>query len=95
MTAATITASRAVACVPLARPDCGVDGITLCRTLRADARWAATPVVFLTGAIAASAVDELFRAGADDYVEKPFAGPELAARVRNRLDRARLLRARR
>jgi DNA-binding response OmpR family regulator len=71
----------------------GVDGIELCRALRADAQWAATPVVFLTGALAPEAIGELFAAGADDYVGKPFAGPELAVRVGNRLDRARLLRA--
>jgi CheY-like chemotaxis protein len=70
-----------------------VDGIALCGTLRADARWAATPVVFLTAAVAADAVGELFTAGADDYVAKPFAGPELVARIGNRLDRARLPRA--
>jgi DNA-binding response OmpR family regulator len=71
----------------------GADGVQLCRALRADAQWAATPVVFLTGAVAPDAVGELFAAGGDDCVGKPFAGPELAARVGNRLDRARLLRA--
>jgi DNA-binding response OmpR family regulator/HPt (histidine-containing phosphotransfer) domain-containing protein len=71
----------------------GTDGISLCRTLRADAQWAATPVVFLTGSSAPETVAELFAAGADDYVAKPFAGPELVARIGNRLERARLLRA--
>jgi DNA-binding response OmpR family regulator/HPt (histidine-containing phosphotransfer) domain-containing protein len=71
----------------------GVDGIALCRSLRADANWASTPVLFLTVAYGPSIVAELFAAGADDYVLKPFAGPELVARVGNRLERVRLLRA--
>ena len=70
-----------------------VDGIALCRSLRADANWASTPVLFLTGRSSPPIVAELFAAGADDYVPKPFAGPELVARVGNRLERARLLRA--
>ncbi|MEA2270503.1 MAG: hypothetical protein QOC64_3113, partial [Solirubrobacteraceae bacterium] len=70
-----------------------VDGVALCRTLRADAAWGATPILFLTGGNAPATVGELFAAGADDYVAKPFHGPELAARVGNRLERTRLLRA--
>jgi DNA-binding response OmpR family regulator len=38
-------------------------------------------------------VAELFAAGADDYVPKPFAAPELVARVGNRLERVRMLRS--
>jgi diguanylate cyclase (GGDEF)-like protein len=70
-----------------------LDGIALCRTLRADARWQSVPVLFLTAHTEAATVSELFAAGADDFVPKPVVGPELIARVGNRLERMALLRA--
>jgi diguanylate cyclase (GGDEF)-like protein len=69
-----------------------VTGLELCRLLRADPRWAALPVLVLTGSIDADDVHEVFAAGADDYVPKPIVGPELVARIGSRLDRARLFR---
>ena len=70
----------------------GLDGIDLCRTVRADARWQRLPLLFLTGHGDAETVSRLFAAGADDYVSKPVLGPELLARVRNRLERVVLQR---
>jgi len=57
-----------------------VDGITVCRTLRIEGR--RTPVIMLT---ARDLVEDRVRgldAGADDYLVKPFAIVELAARLR-------------
>lgn len=71
----------------------GVDGAELCRVLRSDAQWAGLPVLLLSASSDAAAVAALFDAGADDVVTRPFAGTELAGRVRNRLERARVLRA--
>jgi diguanylate cyclase (GGDEF)-like protein len=70
-----------------------LDGIALCRTLRADARWRSVPLLFLTAYTEAATVSELFAAGADDFVPKPVVGPVLIARVANRLERVALLRA--
>ena len=59
--------------------------------LQADHRTRYTPVVFLTGsALRADKVRHL-RAGADDYVTKPFDLDELAARVQVALRRLRIL----
>jgi diguanylate cyclase (GGDEF)-like protein len=70
----------------------GLNGIELCRVLRNDPRWAALPVLFLTAQSEPNTVMQMFEAGADDFVAKPVLGPELVARVRNRLERTRMLR---
>jgi len=69
-----------------------VSGPELCRALRNDQRWASMPLLFLTSRASADEVHEMFDAGAYDYVHKPFVGPELLARIFNRLERLRLYR---
>ena len=71
----------------------GVTGPELCRALRNDQRWQGMPVLFLTSTGNADAIREMFDSGADDYVRKPFVGPELLARICNRLERVQLYRA--
>ena len=70
-----------------------VNGLELCRVLRNDARWKSVPVVFLTSRVDPTTVQAVFAAGADDFVSKPFVGPELGARIQNRLERVRLQRS--
>jgi diguanylate cyclase (GGDEF)-like protein len=65
-------------------------GIELCRVVRADPRWAGLPVLFLTGHRDRDTIRRVFEAGADDFVAKPVIGPELVARLDNRLERTRL-----
>ncbi|MDQ2695511.1 MAG: response regulator [Pseudomonadota bacterium] len=69
-----------------------LSGIELCRVVRNDPRWRTLPVLFMTAFASAEVVQRLFAAGADDFVAKPIVGPELVARINNRLERARLLR---
>lgn len=64
----------------------GLSGFDVCRQLRA-AR-PAQPILMLTARGAESDVLEGFRAGADDYVTKPFSIAELMARVEALLRRA-------
>jgi CheY-like chemotaxis protein len=49
----------------------GMDGATVCRTLRANPRYASTPIIFLT-ALAEDAREPLRAAGASGFVRKPF-----------------------
>lgn len=60
----------------------GVDGIEVCRMLRARPATSALPIIILTAR--ADEGDRVFGLdlGADDYVVKPFSPRELAARVR-------------
>ncbi|HEU0079521.1 MAG TPA: response regulator, partial [Longimicrobiaceae bacterium] len=65
-------------------------GLELCRVVRADPRWTGIPVLFLTARNDPDTVQRVFAAGADDFVTKPFVGPELVTRLTNRLDRVQL-----
>lgn len=58
----------------------GMDGLTFCRKLREEDR-KQTPVLMLTARDTLSDKLEGFNAGADDYLVKPFALEELAARI--------------
>jgi diguanylate cyclase (GGDEF)-like protein len=71
----------------------GVTGPELCRAIRNDHRWQGLPIVLLTARADPDSVRAIFDAGADDYVSKPFVGPELVARIANRLERVRMYRA--
>jgi diguanylate cyclase (GGDEF)-like protein len=70
----------------------GRSGIDICRAMRNERRWATTPVVVLSARVDPSTIADVFSGGADDYVPKPFIGPELVGRIANRLERVRLLR---
>jgi two-component system copper resistance phosphate regulon response regulator CusR len=70
----------------------GLDGFSICRELRA--RRVGTPVLMLTARDAVADRVNGLEVGADDYLVKPFAFPELLARVRALLRRDRLHRTR-
>ncbi len=61
----------------------GMDGLEICRRLRADPRTVALPVVLLTGRTSVDDVVAGLDAGADDFLSKPFHEAELLARLRS------------
>ncbi len=60
----------------------GIDGLEVCRRLRADTKTGGIPIIMLTAKSAESDRIVGLELGADDYVTKPFSPRELAARVK-------------
>ena len=67
----------------------GVSGLEICRRMRAREATRTLPVIMLTARGDESERVRGLTIGADDYVVKPFSVPELMARVRALLRRAR------
>ncbi|MFJ1765723.1 SpoIIE family protein phosphatase [Amycolatopsis sp. NPDC088138] len=65
-------------------------GLELVAALREDPRTASVPALLLSARAGEEASIEGLRAGADDYLIKPFAAAELLARVRANVELARL-----
>ncbi len=66
----------------------GIDGLDVCRRLRAAERTARIPVIMLTAKSSESDRVVGLELGADDYVTKPFSPRELAARLKAVLRRS-------
>lgn len=60
----------------------GLDGLDVCRRLRASASTAQVPIIIITARSSEAERIAGFTAGADDYVVKPFSPRELVMRVR-------------
>jgi DNA-binding response OmpR family regulator len=65
-----------------------VDGLEICRQVRANEATAALPIIMLTARADESERIVGLEIGADDYLAKPFSPNELVARVRALLRRA-------
>jgi DNA-binding response OmpR family regulator/HPt (histidine-containing phosphotransfer) domain-containing protein len=65
------------------------NGVELCQVIRNDLRWNKLPVVFLSAHTDAATIQQVFAAGADDYLSKPVPPTELVSRVLNRLNRVK------
>jgi PAS domain S-box-containing protein len=66
-----------------------MDGFALLRALRAEPRTSEIPVILLSARAGEEASIEALKAGADDYLVKPFSARELLSRVSARLEVAR------
>ncbi len=63
----------------------GIDGFEVCRTLKADPQTASIPVIFLTALGDREDTVRGLRAGAVDYLAKPFSPAELTVRIETHL----------
>ncbi len=90
------TAKQAFELLGLGNPRCsenGVDlvmldiflpdmsGIEACRRIKSAPHTADIPVIMITGSTEEEHLRQAFEAGATDYIEKPFKGVELLARI--------------
>jgi DNA-binding response OmpR family regulator len=88
-TAALAVCARAcpdLVLLDLMLPD--IDGVEVCRRLRASPLSARVPIMFLTARTDEAARVRGLAVGADDYVVKPFSTQELLLRIRAVLRRA-------
>lgn len=60
-------------------------GIEACRRIKSEPRTKDIPVIMMTGSNDELYLQKAFEAGAMDYIEKPFKGIELIARIRSAL----------
>lgn len=67
-----------------------VNGLELCRMVRQDAHYGDIPILVITAHTDINSIQQVFAAGADDFVGKPISGPELVSRVLSRIQRSRL-----
>jgi PAS domain S-box-containing protein len=68
----------------------GMDGLEVCRRLKADGPTRETPIMFISGSSDRKKRLQGLELGAVDFVTKPFDRAELLARVRTHLELARL-----
>jgi two-component system sensor histidine kinase/response regulator len=62
-----------------------LDGMEVCRRIKADKIWQAVPIIMLTALTAKEDLARCLAAGADDFISKPVNGVELRARVHSML----------
>lgn len=65
-----------------------LNGLQICRMLRADPRLSKVPVIFLTAKAEENDRVQGLETGADDYISKPFSIKELVLRVQSILRRS-------
>lgn len=63
----------------------GIDGIEVCRQIKAMSKWHAVPIIMVTALNSKSDLANCLITGADDFISKPVNAVELRARVHSML----------
>ncbi len=63
----------------------GIDGISVCRQIKATSKWQRIPIIMVTALDSKSDLARCLNAGADDFISKPINALELRARVHSML----------
>ncbi len=58
-----------------------INGNVVCRTIRQNPELQGTKIIIVSGVVNQEEIDELLRAGADEFVKKPFNIEKLLARI--------------
>lgn len=69
-----------------------MNGIQACQELKANSDTKDIPIIMLTAKSQLVDIEEAFRAGADDYLTKPFEPDEISSKIETKL--ANILKAR-
>lgn len=77
--------------IDILMPD--INGLVLCQQLRQHSQGKTLPILVFSSRSDRETVNQVFAAGADDYIPKPIVAHELITRITNRLSRHRLLNA--
>ncbi len=59
----------------------GIDGLTLLRQLRSEPTWSRIPAIVVSARVLESEQDAARRAGADEFIGKPFSATHLLSTV--------------
>lgn len=67
----------------------GIGGLEACKRLKNDSLTSHIPIFMLTAKSQINDIEEALRAGADDYLTKPFEPKELSNKIRVKLENYR------
>jgi len=67
----------------------GIGGIEACRRLKEDPATSSIPIFMLTAKSQIDDIEKAFKAGADDYLTKPFEPKELSTKISIKLENYR------
>ena len=65
----------------------GLNGLEVCRRLRAEEATRTTPIILVTTRSSLEALEQGYACGCNDYIVKPFEGMELRLKAANFLER--------
>lgn len=58
-----------------------VNGNIVCKTIKQDPEYSSTRIIIISGVINQSEIDDLMKAGAEEFIKKPFSVTELIDRI--------------